>query len=70
MTDNGQLTMDSNIVDLSKLTAEDLLEEIQKFPGAGKIYKKRESTHYHITSVRDLELIIKHLDNYRLHTKK
>lgn len=47
-----------------------LLEQIQKFLDAGKIFKKTESTQYYITSVRDLELIIKHLDNYRLHTKK
>jgi len=49
-----------------------LLEQIQNYFGAGKIYKNKnsDSIQYLVTSVKDLLLIQKHFDKYPLHTKK
>jgi hypothetical protein len=48
-----------------------LMEQIEKFSGVGKIYKyDSDAIRYLVYSVKDLQVIIKHLDEYLLHTKK
>ena len=49
-----------------------LLEQIQNYFCAGKIYKNKnsDSIQYQVSSVKDLQLIQKHFDKYPLHTKK
>ena len=46
-----------------------LLEQIQSFFGVGIITKHGpESIRYHVGSVKDLAVLIKHFDNYPLQT--
>ncbi len=48
-----------------------LLEKIQKYFGIGKIYKQRaDSIEYRVQNLKDLEIIISHLDKYPLLTQK
>jgi hypothetical protein len=49
-----------------------LLEAIQRtFGGGGKIYKNgQDALDYRVSSLKDLKVIINHLDNYPLLTKK
>lgn len=48
-----------------------LLEKIQNFFGVGVIYKQRaDSLEYRIQNLKDLEIIISHLDKYPLYTQK
>jgi hypothetical protein len=45
----------------------DLLYQVQKFFGIGKISKHGEtSSQYTVKSLKDLEIIISHFDNYPL----
>jgi hypothetical protein len=47
------------------------LEQIQKYFGVGKIFTKKDnSISYLVTSVKELQVIIKHFENYPLITKK
>ena len=48
-----------------------MLKNIQATLGVGKIYSPRTATkQYRVTSVKDLQVIVNHLDNYPLITKK
>lgn len=48
-----------------------LLEQIQSsFNGVGQIYNKPLATSYYVYSVKDLQIIIDHFDNYTLLTQK
>jgi hypothetical protein len=48
-----------------------VLEKIQSFVGVGKIYIKKDNSVYFLAqSVKDLEIIIKHFDNYPLISNK
>lgn len=48
-----------------------LLNNIQATLGVGKIYSPRSATkQYRVTSVKDLQVIVNHLDNYPLVTQK
>jgi hypothetical protein len=47
-----------------------LLEKIQTFLGVGEIYHKEESSNYMVQSLKDLNVIINHFNNYPLLTKK
>ena len=48
-----------------------LLKNIQATLGVGKIYSPRTYTkQYKVTSVKDLQVVINHLDDYPLITKK
>jgi len=49
----------------------DLLEKIQSYLGVGSIYKNGlEAVSYRVESVKGLETIIKHFDDYSLITQK
>ena len=47
-----------------------LLEQIQKYFNAGKIYNGPTNSRYYVSSLTDLEIIIKHFDRYPLITQK
>lgn len=48
-----------------------LLEKIKNFFGVGKIYKQREnSVEYRVQSLKDLKIIISHIDKYPIITEK
>ena len=47
-----------------------LLKEIQLFFGVGKIYEYGSMAYYKVTSIKDLAVIIDHLDKYPLITQK
>ncbi len=48
-----------------------LLKNIQATLGVGKIYSPRTATkQYKVTSVKDLQVVVNHLDDYPLITKK
>jgi len=50
---------------------EKLLEAIQRAFGVGKIYKKGQNAlDYRVSSLNDVKVIINHLDQYPLLTKK
>ena len=47
-----------------------LLEQIQKFFKAGKLYNSSTNCRYYVSSVQDLQIIIQHFDKYALLSKK
>ena len=48
-----------------------LLLQIQNYLGVGKIYKNnKDSDQYRVESIKELEIIINHFDNYGLITQK
>lgn len=47
-----------------------LLEEIKSFFGVGKIYNKKDSVNFVVTSVKDLQIIRDHFNKYPLLSEK